>query len=123
MISIDLMALQARVLKVLDEYVYDLPPTASGTPLPHGYISGHLVEMRRSLISPYLVPIKMGQPFPLIGSDIWEEKICAIVADDQGGNLLFYDANTNNFGIAMRIKGVLRDIGIPGDAVGCFIAR
>jgi hypothetical protein len=38
-------------------------------------------------------------------------------------NLLFYDPIDNNFGVAQKWDNGFHDIGIPGDAVGCFMAR
>jgi hypothetical protein len=116
----ELEALRLRVLEDLDEYVYSVPPTALGRPLLNDYTNRLLSEMRDALVQPYVVTMRMCQSFHPTPE---ERRECVIVADDRNGNLLFYDPLLKQFGLAMLLEGELCDICVPGDAVGCFMAR
>jgi hypothetical protein len=119
----DLNSILLHVRREIDEYVYQLPKGAIGRPLSDSKVQAHLKELRDSLISPYWATIKMSQPFALIGSGIYETRECVIVADPKDGYLLFFDPVANSFGVANQRDNELFDVGIPGDAVGCFMAR
>jgi hypothetical protein len=119
----DFESIRLRVLNEIDNYTYEVPPGTVGIPWDNSKVQLQLKEMRDSLVSPYLAIVKMSQPFESIGSEAYENRECVIVADPKDGYLLFYDPVANNFGVADQRGTELFDVGIPGDAVGSFMAR
>jgi len=120
---VDLDSIQLRVRREIDQYVYRVPSGAIGTPWSDSKVQSHLKDLRDSLVPPYLATVRMSQPFSMIGSDVYEDRECVIVADPKDGYLLFYDPVEDNFGVADQRDDSLFDLGIPGDAVGSFMAR
>jgi hypothetical protein len=121
--SCDLEALKVRVEEELNNYSYSLSPEAIGLPWSPSRVDEQLALMRRSLVVPYLVEVKMERPYNLIDTDIHEARNCVVVADANDGYLLVFDSATDEFLLAQFFKDTVHSIGVRGDAVGCFMSR
>lgn len=119
----DLIALEQLVRNDLDDYVYEAPEGAVGAAWSTERVRSQLDLMRKSLISPYLVDVLMEQPFELLGTDGFETRRCAVVADANDGYLLVFDFAKREFLLAQLVNDTIHSIGVRGDAVGCFMAR
>jgi hypothetical protein len=117
----DLSWLKKRVEEELNTYIYSVPPGAIGNPWSSSRVEESLALMRRSLVEPYAIEVRMERPFT--GPGIHEIRHCAVVADAKDGYLLVFDAATNEFLLAQFFNDAILSIGVRGDAVGCFMAR
>ena len=114
---------EKKVEEELRDYSYSVSPNALGNPWSSSRIDEQLALMRRSLVIPYLIQVKMEQLFELIKSDIYEIRSCAVVADANDGYLLVFDFAKQEFLLVQLFEGHALSIGVRGDAVGCFMSR
>jgi hypothetical protein len=121
--SNDLELLRQKVEQELSKYSYSFSDGAIGKPWTQSRIDEQLALMRRSLVAPYLIQVKMEQPFELIGTDGYEIRSCAVVADANDGYFLVFDFDRQEFLLTQLWEGQALSIGVRGDAVGCFMSR
>ena len=118
-----LRQLRSKVEREIDQYVYEVPKVALGTPWSQEKVSAELQKMRESLIEPYWTDVQ----FPIADMGIQPAlssiQRCVVVADDGDGWLLVWDPTGVQFALARLSEGLPRTFGICGDAVGCFLAR
>ena len=96
--------LEQLVRRDLDEYVYKAPEETLGAPWSSAWAQSQLDLMRSSLVSPYLADVAMEQPFDLLGTNTFEMRRCAVVADANDGYLLVFDFAKNEFLLAQFVK-------------------
>jgi hypothetical protein len=113
----DLSELRKRVLSEIDGYVYEYPIDTIGNPWSPEKVAKELALFWAALVPPYWALV--------VRDEIATGKMarCAIVADDADNSLLAFDPATDEFFLVQRRGDCLSDIGVAGDAVGCFMAR
>ena len=119
--------LQQYCMRELAEYEYSVSKGAIGNPWPTEKVEAQLKECAAAMVEPYQEQIELRDTFeqleakPPILCEVW------VVADDKKGNIVFYNPNTEEFGLAQYFPGVDSDmaqsIGVNGDFVGTFMAR
>jgi hypothetical protein len=105
----DLDQLHRTVSDEIDSYVYPYSGLEIGNPKSNEWITDQLREMRSALVKPY---------WANVGNEP-----CVIVADDGRGFYLAYNPRAKEYFLVMIRGKRLIDIGVYGDAVGCFMAR
>lgn len=122
MIEIELSELARSVANEIDSYVYDVPDTAVGRPFSSEKVSAYLARMRKSLVEPYWIDVRLRDTITQIRSDAPPIRKAAVVAEVDQYVLLVFSPEDNEFLLAQRNGDLFESFGVNGDAVGCFMA-
>ncbi len=120
--------LQQYCVRELAEYEYSVSEDALGKPWSTEKVEAQLKECASAIVEPYQELIVLRDTVeqmkakPPILCEAW------VVADDKKkGYIVFYDPNTEEFGLASYVLGaessMAWSIGVNGDFVGTFMAR
>jgi hypothetical protein len=118
----NLAELRQQVEAEIEEYVYEVPPSAIGTPLPQEEVETQLNEFRASLVDPKWEQVAIRDTPDQMLSESPPIRHCILVANDSKGCKLYYDPEEGNFVLAYDAS-LPETFGVRGDAVGCFMAR
>lgn len=113
---LDLEELRRTVECEIDEYVYEVPKGAYGSPWPPEKVEREVRALKEALVDPYWIEVV---------DDNKQKRPCAAVADDRRGNLLVFEPEAQKFMLVMKSKlsGDFVSFGVDGDAIGCFLSR
>lgn len=104
--------LRQRIAEELGSFVYDVPPTATGRPLPAAAVQKSLHELRRSLVEPYRAEVERRDTFDEVSqmrgttAEVW------IVAHGASDTVVFFDPESDSFGLAQPSATGLTTIGV-----------
>jgi len=121
-IDIELSELARSVANEIDSYVYDVPDWAIGTPFPPEKVSAYLDQMRKSLVEPYWIDVRLRDTSEQIRSETPPIRKAAVVAAVDEEVLLVFSPADKEFFLAKRNGDRFESFGVNGDAVGCFMA-
>jgi hypothetical protein len=115
---VTLEELEQFVLGEIESYRYEVSEGALGRALPAEKVERLLAEMRAALVKPewQVVTIRHAPDGPQLAAPV--ERRCALVARGDAHDLC-YDPSEGEF----FLTDGNGDIGVWGDAVGCFMAQ
>jgi hypothetical protein len=117
-----LQRLRREVERQISDYVYEVHPSAIGTPLSNDQIHAYLDSMRRCLVEPKWEEVHIRNTPEEIRTGLGNKRMCVTLAEENG-YVLVYDRAEDEYHLAWRSDKELATWGVRGDAVGCFIAR
>jgi hypothetical protein len=103
-------------------YVYEVPASAIGSPLPAEEIRAYLNSMRLCLVEPRWEQVNICNTHEESWTGVGVTRMCVTMAEDEGYVLVF-DPVDEQYHLAWRSEHGLGTWGVRGDGVGCFIAR
>jgi hypothetical protein len=119
------LSISNLVAHELANYVYQAPPPGStlGVPWSEDKIRAYVVQLRATLVTPYLQEFRLSdtvaqiQAVPPESAEYW---VVAVSSD----YVEFYDPRSGEFGLATqgRVGRLPSTIGVRGDLVGVFCA-
>ena len=118
----NLAELRRKVESEIEDYVYEVPPSAVGTPWPQEKVDAQLSEFRASLVDPKWEKVVIRDTHEQRLAEAPPVRDCILVANDSKGYKLYYDPEEGNFVLASDANPP-ETFGVRGDAVGCFMAR
>jgi hypothetical protein len=121
--NVNLSQFSAELLRKINNYVYEVPEEAIGSPMSPKAVADALAEMRAALIAPYWTTVEIRDTFDQMGAIDSLRRDCVAVADDGKGIMLLYDPDEKSFVLAQNGTHGLQTFGVRGDAVGCFLSR
>ena len=114
-----------RLRRALDrqiaDYVYEVPESAIGNPLPAQMVAKYLDSMRQCLVEPHWEEVNICTPEESVRGTRVKRK-CVTMAEENSYVLIF-DPLGEEYHLAWRGPDGLGTWGIRGNGVECFIAR
>jgi hypothetical protein len=121
--DIDLAELTRRVVRDIEQYMYEVPAGAVGKPFSNKKVQRYLTEMRAALVDPYWITVALRDTWDQMSAPSPIHRTCAVVADNcRLSTLVAFDPIENDFCLIKASSDGFSTIGVRGDSVGCFMA-